>query len=397
MPRRESRILMLSDVYFPRVNGVSTSIATFRQECARLGCRIDLLAPDYGHAVARELGVIRIRSRAVVLDREDRMMHFGALMEAATRLGPDYDLIHVQTPFLAHYAGVRLARRWRVPVIATYHTFFEEYLYNYIPFLPRSLLRALARAFSRSQCRALDGLVVPSTPMLETLRRYGITTPATVIPTGVEAREFACGHGGAFRARHAIPPGRPVLLFIGRTAHEKNIGFLIRVVQRVRAVVPEVLLLVAGEGPARGKLERQVKAARLQHHVRFVGYLSRRYDLKDCYSAADVFVFASRTETQGLVLLEALASGLPAVSTAVMGTKDVLHGTRGTLVAPDDVEEFAARVVLLLRDARLRSRLGRAARCDARRWSAVPMAQQLIGLYDRFAAAPHSCARPSGA
>lgn len=395
-PSEGLRVLMISDVYFPRVNGVSTSIATFRQQLARLGHRVDLLAPDYGRAEAAEPGIVRIPAGGVPFDPEDRRMRFGALLKAAARLATTgYDLIHIQTPFVAHYAGLRLARRWRLPVVASYHTFFEEYLYHYVPLLPRAQMRALARWFSRRQCNVLDGLLVPSTPMRERLRRYGVATPITVLPTGIEPRAFSGGDGARFRARHGIGPQRPVLLFVGRVAHEKNIGFLLKVVAQVRHTVPDVLLLIAGEGPALGAVRREVRAADLERHVTFVGYLSRRQDLQDCYRAGDVFVFASRTETQGLVLLEAMDCGLALVSTAVMGTADVLAGSRGAVIAPEEVDGFAQRVVLLLRDARLRHRLGQAARGDVERWSASRLAMELAQFYARLVACRKERAGPS--
>ncbi len=375
------RVLMISDVYFPRVNGVSTSIATFRASLAGMGHQVDLLAPDYGHARRDEDSIVRIPARRVLLDPEDRMMRYGALWNAACKCEGRYDLIHVQTPFLAHYVGTRLARRWGVPLVASYHTFFEEYLYNYVPFLPKAAMRALARSFSRAQCNAVDAVVVPSTAMLKALRDYGVRTPAMVLPTGIELDAFRYGDGGAFRLRHGIDPARPVMLFVGRVAHEKNIGFLIDVVARLRLMVPEVLLVITGEGPALAALRRRVGNARLESHVRFIGYLSRQQALQDCYRASDVFTFASRTETQGLVLLEAMACGVPVVATAIMGTLDVLDGANGAIIAPEEPEAFAERVALLLRDARLRKRMATAAKRVAEGWAANAMAARLAALY----------------
>ncbi len=375
------RILMISDVYFPRVNGVSTSIATFRASLAAMGHRVDLLAPDYGHATGNEDGIRRISARGVPLDPEDRMIRYGKLLNAVRGRGGLYDLIHIQTPFVAHYAGTRLARRWRVPLVASYHTYFEEYLYNYVPIMPKAATRFVARSFSRNQCNAVDAVVVPSTAMLTALRHYGVRTRAMVLPTGIELDAFRSGEGAAFRLRHGIDPLRPVMLFVGRVAHEKNIGFLIDVVARLRLLVPDVLLLITGEGPALSPLRRQVRKARLDSHVRFIGYLSRQQALQDCYRAGDVFTFASRTETQGLVLLEAMACGVPVVSTAVMGTLDVLNGARGAIIAPQEPEAFAQRVALLLRDARLRMRMATAAKRDAACWSANVMAGRLAALY----------------
>jgi 1,2-diacylglycerol 3-alpha-glucosyltransferase len=126
---------------------------------------------------------------------------------------------------VAHYLGIKLSRLLDIPCIETYHTFFEEYLHHYIPFVPRAMLGSVARRFSRHQGNSLDGMVVPSRPMMEVLRNYGVTTHAEVIPTGLEPESFVPGNGDEFRKKYGIPQDRPVLLFVGRVAHEKNIRF----------------------------------------------------------------------------------------------------------------------------------------------------------------------------
>jgi len=376
------RILMVSDVSFPRVNGVSTSIATFRQSLAELGHESTLIAPAYPAAPPAEPGVIRIPSRAVPRDPEDRMMSRGRVVALAADLAPrGFDIVHVHTPFVAHYAGIALARRLGVPVVETYHTFFEEYLHHYVPLLPRRATRFLARRFSVSQCADVDALIVPTGQMLAVLRGYGVAARAEVLPTGIDLGRFRGGDGAAFRRRHGIDAKRPVLVHISRVAHEKNIDFVLEALVRVRRDVPDVLLVIAGEGPALAHLERLATRLGLDGHVLFVGYLDRERALLDCYRAGDAFVFASRTETQGLVLLEALALGVPVVSTAVLGTAEVLKGAAGALVAPDDVDGFAAAVTRVLTDGALRQRLAAAAPADAAAWSAGAMAERLVGLY----------------
>lgn len=382
---------MLSDVYFPRVNGVSTSIRTFADEFQRLGHEVTLIAPAYGRETADAFEILRVPARSVPFDREDRLMATSRVRALAPALaGRGFDVVHVQTPFVAHYAGLRLARRLGVPVVETYHTYFEEYLDKYLKAVPRAWLRLLARRFSAAQCNAVDALVVPTAPMLEVLRGYGIRAPAAVIPTGLPEDAFQAGDGAAFRARHGIAPGRPVLLFVGRVAHEKNIGFLLEVLPNVLRERPEALLLIAGEGPARGRLEGEVRRRGLAGQVRFVGYLERGRPLADCYAAGDVFVFASRTETQGLVLLEAMALGLPVVTTAVLGTAAVMADRRGGIVVPEDAGAFAAAVLTLLGDPALRSACAQDARAKAREWSAPAMAQRVLELYAGLRGTPEA-------
>lgn len=377
------RILMISDVYFPRINGVSTSIQTFRRGLHAAGHETILIAPEYPGAPAdHETAILRVPSRGVPRDPEDRAMKLGALRALRAevqRLDPD--LVHIQTPFIAHYQGTALARALRVPVVETYHTYFEEYLHHYVPLMPRAVMRFVARRFTVSQCNVLDALVVPSRAMEQALLDYGVRCPMHIIPTGMEMERFAGGNGQRFREQLGIAPEQPVLVHVGRIAHEKNIEFLFRMFARVVRSKPGAMFIVAGEGPALASCKAYVRSLGIAQHVRFVGYLSRERELLDCYRAGDLFVFSSRTETQGLVLLEAMALGVPVVSTAHMGTADIMNPQRGARVAPDDEAGFANIVLQLLQDAPRRAAMSAEARAYAATWSASAMADRLVGLY----------------
>lgn len=384
---RPPRVLMLSDVYFPRVNGVSTSIQTFRSALEALGCETLLIAPKYAVARADEPGIARVRSWQVPFDPEDRLMRRRELERACTSLEGRFDLVHIQTPFRAHGVGVRLARRLQLPVVESYHTYFEHYFHHYMPFVPRAWLAFAARSLSRRQCNAVDAVIAPSTQMADALAAYGIRTDIRVIPTGLDLERFRGGDGARFRARFGIEPGRPLMLTVSRVAYEKNIEFLLDVLALVRRAVPSVLLVVAGEGPALRSLERTVARRGLTANARFVGYLDRGTDLLDCYKSADVFVFASRTETQGLVVIEAMALGTPVVSTAVMGTRDVLRGARGAIVVEERDGDFAAAVTRVLTDDSMRNSLGaQAATFAARSWSSRASAERMLALYSQVRA-----------
>lgn len=392
------RILMISDVYFPRVNGVSTSIQTFREHLLAQGHEVTLIAPEYPHDYADDADTLRVPSRYVPLDPEDRMLKYGGVLKLTELLRQQaFDVIHIQTPFVAYYAGIELAKRLGIPRVITYHTFFEEYLYNYIPFLPKPWLRLAARRFSASQCNNVDAVIVPSTPIESRLRDYGVTTAMVKLPTGIDLRSFAKGDGGRFRREHDIAPNRPTLLYVGRVAHEKNIDFLLQMLTEVRQSIPEVLLIIAGEGPAQPKLARLTQRLGLENSVLFIGYLSRDEALLDCYRAADAFVFASRTETQGLVLLEAMALGVPVVSTAILGTADILKPGCGALIAQDDLEDFSEQVVEILNDSQLRERLGWQAQVYVKQWSASRCAEEMVSFYQQVIAQQRTATHPIAA
>ncbi len=212
------RILMISDDYFPRVNGVSTSVQTFAREFTDKGHEVTLIAPEYGpdpgssesgarpssddphegeNCLAPDgVEIVRIPSRYLPLDPEDRIRRPSRIRRHREQLGPrGYDLVHIQTPFVAHYAELGLARRFGIPVVESYHTYFEQYLDKYVTFPPSSWLRLAARRFSAAQCGDVDALVVPSQAMLSVLEAYGVKTSAAVIPTGIDLEQFDRGDG----------------------------------------------------------------------------------------------------------------------------------------------------------------------------------------------------------
>lgn len=375
---------MISDVFFPRINGVSTSIHTFGTKLQELGVDVTLIAPEYAQPPVTDFKVVTVPSWPVPRDPEDRIMNFQRMLRCSEQLSSAFSLVHIHTPFVAHYAGIRIAQRLGVPAVETYHTLFEGYFHHYLPFIPSAWLQGAARRLSRRQCNAADGIIAPTEPLAETLRGYGVTQPIEVIPTGIDVAPLQAGDRASFRLRHGIPPDRPVMLYLGRVAFEKNLGFLLNVVSAVREVIPDILLLVAGEGPAEAWVKAETERLGLGRSIKMVGYLSRDTELADCYHAADVFVFASRTETQGLVLLEAMATGLPVVSTAVLGTRAVMENTRGGVVASEEVDDFSEKVIQVLRSPVLRAELSREGQDSVRGWDAAAQAERLHDYYLRI-------------
>jgi glycosyltransferase involved in cell wall biosynthesis len=232
--------------------------------------------------------------------------------------------------------------------------------------------------------------------MAATLREYGITAPLQVIPTGLPESQFVPGDGRRFRQAWGIAPEREVALFVGRAAFEKNIGFLLEMMALARQQRPQLMLVIAGGGPALPALRRQASALQLDDHVRFVGYLPREGSLRDCYAAADVFTFASQTETQGLVLLEAMAIGLPVLAIAALGAAEIILPRRGAIAAADTPPAFAEQLVALLGQPARLAAMGDDAVAFAREWDAATQGARLAALYRELVRAPVAidCALP---
>ena len=376
-------ILFISDVFFPRVNGVSTSINTFATELRALGHQVTLIAPSYTDEDKQEEWIVRVPSHKIYFDPEDRLMNFGKLKALLPWIrDKHFDVIHIHTPFTAHYVGIHFGKKLDIPVVETYHTFFEDYLHHYLPFIPQFISRKLARTISRRQCNAVDGIVSPSKPMLDVLKQYGIKTPAEVVATGLDDSSFARVDGEHFRMSHDIPLAQPMLLFVGRVAHEKNIGFLLEMHVELIKKHPDALLVITGEGPAEESIKHSIDKLGISNKVRMIGYLDRSHELIACYKAADIFVFASKSETQGLVLLEAMAQGTAVVAIAELGTKSILIEGEGVLIAKDDINDFADKVSVLLSDDPKRQMIGKKGRQYAKeKWGAGVLAKKVAKFY----------------
>lgn len=387
-------ILMISDVYFPRVNGVSTSIQTFTESLLAQGHTVTLIAPEYPEKTEDDFTIIRIPSKKLPFDPEDRLMSKRAIKKMLPELSrQQFDLVHIQTPFVAHYAGVYLAENLGIPSVVSYHTYFEAYFEKYLPWLPSGLLRKVARKYSASQCNKVDGIVSPSSQMLNKLREYGATTRASIIPTGLKLENYDKVDVNGFRNKYGIREDETVLLYVGRVAHEKNIPFLIDVFVEVLEHNSDVKFVIAGEGPAQKALINRAAVLDLEEHIVFVGYLDRQTELIDCYKSADLFVFSSETETQGLVLLEAMACGLPVVSVASMGSKDVLVDGQGCLIADLEIQDFTDKVQSILTDLAYAKQLSDSGREYVQRWSAADKAAEMLAFYEmviKEASSPNS-------
>jgi 1,2-diacylglycerol 3-alpha-glucosyltransferase len=377
------KILLISDVYFPRINGVSTSIRTFVYQLQKLGHEVTLIAPDYGQVTEDENWIIRVPARKIFFDPEDRLMKSSEVMQNIDFFKKQhYDVIHVHTPFAAHYLGLKLGKLLKVAVVETYHTFFEDYLHLYLPIIPKFIARSIARAISEQQCNAVDGIISPSKPMLDVLRRYGVTQKAEVIPTGLQAHSFKQADGLQFREQYGISKNRPMALFVGRVAYEKNIAFLLKMWGFVVKKNPDALLVIAGEGPAEKSLHKLSESLGLADQVKFIGYLDRSTQLNACYEAANVFVFSSLSETQGLVLLEAMAQSTPVVAIAELGTKSILVEGEGAMIAPLNEHKFAEKVLYLLEDKVACKKLGKQALSYVKaHWTDEVQAAKLVQFY----------------
>jgi len=328
------KIGIFSEIYHPIQNGVVASIDALCAGLRAAGHDAIVVAPSGSSAVCVPSLPLPTRTayRLVLplLDRRQRA-HVKTLA-----------VIHTHSPFVTGWMGVRYARRFGLPLIFTYHTQLEEYA-HYVPF-ERSTTRRAASTLTRTYANLADTVVVPTAAMEARLRELGVHAPIAVIPTGIDTEHFASGRRDSeLRARLGAREGDRLALLVSRLAKEKNIELAIRALPLIAG--RHVRLVLAGEGPERAPLLELARAAGVADRVHFLGHVPRA-GLPALYASADVFVFPSLTETQGLVLAEALVAGLPVVAVDTPQSRDVLAGA-GRLVAPDPHAVAAALAVAL--------------------------------------------------
>lgn len=393
------RIALVTDAYWPRVNGVSVSVQTFRDQLEASGHHTLVLAPAYPKAGPDPLAapegpgqeprplVKRFRSVGARISKEDRVLApeaFPAVFRALDEFNPD--IVHFNSEFGLFFAGRLWCRRRHKPIFITCHTNWEFYIKHYAPWLNAKMARRMARHYLRRAYRDADYVLIPSPQMGELLKGYGLCGPFHTLPTGIDPDFFSSSpeEVAAFRASldQAAPglAGRRLLLFAGRIGQEKNVSFLLPVLKAVRSAGHDAALLCIGDGPYREELLAEARAAGLEAMVHAPGYLPRA-ELRLAYAAASVFTFPSVTETQGLATIEAMLCGTPVVAIGEMGTKYVMQGDNGGFMVEHRLEDFSQAVCRLLEDPELYASKRTEARAWAQRFSVAETTRQLLGHY----------------
>ncbi|MDH5620997.1 MAG: glycosyltransferase [Gammaproteobacteria bacterium] len=376
-------ILMLTNTFTPHVGGVARSVASFAGVFRELGHRVLVAAPRYENTPEREEDVIRFPAvqRFRGSDFSVPMPVPGRLSRALRDFKPD--IAHSHHPFLLGDSALRIAATFDIPVVFTHHTRYELYT-HYVPG-DSPTLRRLVIELVTGYCDLCDAVIAPSESIAALLRNRGVTTPIETIPTGVDSERFAAGDGLRMRSRLNIPANAFVVGHVGRLAPEKNLEWLARAVAFFARAEASCHFLVAGDGPMKSRIAEIFNESQLADRVHIVGTLERS-DLADAYHAMDVFAFCSRSETQGLVLIEAMAAGRPVVAIDAAGTSEVvIDGVNGRLLPDEDVAAFADALSSVSQAAPdKRDSMSRAARETAESLSLPRMAQRCLSLYERL-------------
>lgn len=373
------KIGIFTDSFRPYTSGVVRSIELFSREFNSRGHEVYIFGPDYPLLQPpKEQGVFRFISLPA-----PTMPEFSLPIPISVQLGSTIkkiglDVIHAHSPFLLGRMGARAARRHKLPLVFTFHTLYEQYV-HYFPFA-RKASKTVVQSIARDFCNRANTVVAPSQIVVNYLQRIGVNSPIVNIPTGVDLEEFKEVNPTWLEENYEINPDDKVLLFVGRLGEEKNVTFLIKAFSDIQEAYPDCHLVLVGKGPQENQLRKMCRKLKIEHKVTFTGVLPRQ-KIVHCYASADLFVFPSVTETQGLVIGEAKATGLPVVAIKAYGPAEmVADGEDGILTEPSQ-SSFTGATLELLQNQALYEQMSKKASENVSKISAARCAERMLEVY----------------
>ncbi|AOY86750.1 glycosyl transferase family 1 [Marinobacter salinus] len=377
------RVVMFTNNYLPFIGGVPISIERLRRGLEALGDKLLIVAPRYKDQPENEEHVLRVPSLLAM--GEKREFRLANIFLARIRKGVKAfcpDIIHLHHPFWLGSLGLFMARALKVPAVYTYHTRLEHYA-HFVP-LPGMLFRNLiSHALTKHFANKCDGVIVPTDSTEEYLRMIGVKTPTFVQPTGIEYQRFQdVSDEEISQLREKLKlTDEKVFVSVSRLSNEKNIDFMIEAIDTLRheSEVPFRFLMI-GDGHQRDRLQQKINDLNLQEHFNLVGAVPPE-EMAIWYRLGDVFLFASKSETQGMVILEAMAAGLPVVAVRSSGIDDVIrHGFNG-FKTPEKQTQWVEEVKRLLEDDELRQEMAGRALAFAKDFSVEQFARDVRAIY----------------
>ena len=376
-------IAMFTNNYLPFIGGVPISIHRLAGALRKRGNRVVVFAPAYPEAVD-EPDVIRCKP---LFYRKGKKFVYSIANIASPGIEKKFseghfDVIHVHHPFWMGKKGLHLGQKYHIPVILTYHTRFDMYA-DYLPFFRMAFKNQFSHRLVRNFAQKCDGVIAPTTTVKEYLENVGVSRPKLVLPTGLDFSGYesiAEPVIAQLRQQYA-PEGEALLCSVSRLAPEKNLDFLIAGLKLVRekTAAPFKCILI-GSGPEREHLQSRIDADALGGDIRLIGSVAPE-EMPKYYLAADLFVFSSKSETQGMVLLEAMAGQCPVVCVRSSGTDDVIADTYNGFKTAEDVEKWAEKVLYLLENKEVLEAMQKNAFSYSQDFSMERMAEKVEHFY----------------
>ncbi len=378
------RIGMMADVYKPHVSGITHYISLNRRALLAAGHEVFIFT--FGENTAGDDEADVYRSPGLPLAQTGYHLSLRHT-RSIRRLIQSMDIVHVHHPFISGRLGLRYCRPAGIPVVFTNHTRYDLYAQHYLPVVADWIGAGLLQVYLPFFCAEVDLTIAPSQGLKGVLQEFGVESDIKVIPNGVEMRPYLEMGEPLARASLGVPKDRLLLAYSGRLGPEKSLGTLLRAFAGVQDAVPNLNLLLIGDGPERSELELLAHSLGIAANVHFAGMVEYKH-VPACLAACDVYATASVTEVHPLSIIEALASGLPVVGIDSPGVGDIVVDGVNGLLSRRDLAAFTANLTRISLDADLRLRLAEGARQSASQYDIARTSRLVLDEYERLLGAP---------
>lgn len=340
------KIGLFTECYKPVINGVVHSIMNTKTGLEDLGHEVYIFSPDYGRKNIREKNLVHCPSAP--LPGKTGYHYIFKLPKRVVDVAKTLDIIHTHHPFTMGRYASEIAKANSIPFLFTHHTQYDQYT-RYVPIVRKRAKKFLYN-FLKNFCNKCDLIIAPSPSVQRVIKSYGTRTPIQVVPNGIDITRFQETKDlSTPRILSGLKPNYSIILYTGRVAYEKNIDFIVKAFKIAVTEYPEAYLLIVGPGPALQSLIKLSARLGLTGQIIFTGEVPYT-QIRNYYHAADFFMTASKTEVHPLVILEALAAGLPVVAVDAIGTSDIITENKTGYLTSENLDEFAKKIVYLLKN-----------------------------------------------
>jgi glycosyltransferase involved in cell wall biosynthesis len=377
------KIGIFTNNYLPNPYGVSSSVESFRKEFERMGHEAFVFAPKWKGYRDKNPRVFRYPAIETSIKIKFPLAIPYSLKIHKILKDLNLDIIHSQHPNLLGGAAARWACKYNIPLVFTWHTLYDQYT-HFVPFVPKKIaMRWVIRNAVKYANRA-DAVVTPTPSVIDIIRGWGVTNKNIYsVPTGVEEKQFENPDRESVRRKYNIADNEVLLFVMTRLTAEKNVDFLLEAAIPILQGNKLAKFMICGDGNLKNILEEKVVEAGLGEKVIFVGIVSGA-EKKNYYAAGDIFVYASKSETQGMILTEAMYSGLPIVAVRATGVKDIIESEKTGFLVDENKNEFAGVVQKLIDNENLRVKFSEEAKRVARKkYTSQVCAGKVMEIYER--------------
>ena len=379
------KIGMFINYYTPSKGGMETSVINLSKGLEKKRHEVFIFAPEYPNHRDEKKNIFRYKSFRFNYGGYFYVIPIPVLSKMEDVIKKlNLDIIHSHQPYSLGSEALKFSKKLNIPLVFTYHIRYEDYS-HYVPLVPESISKKYIRKITTKYSNQCDNIIAPSTAIKKMLIDRGIKSSVSIIPSGINIDNFKkdTGQKDEIRKKYNIKSDEILLITACRLTEEKNLKFLVRSFAKIKQRHNNIKFMIVGDGAVKKDLEKMAEDFGIKNDVVFTGLVDRT-EIVGLYQASDIFIFASKTETQGLVAVEAMAAGNPVVAIKASGIEDMVKNGEDGFLTSESEEEFSESVLRIVNDKNLREKMSAQAKINSTRFSIEPWVEKVVELYRRL-------------